>query len=165
MPTPVHHITICGVGELPKYRTASVDYMLTALNPEECKSNQEAWEGFAVKHEFVRFNDVAMPQPGACTHAHIEKVLEFGERVKADSHLLVHCHAGVSRSPAVAAILLCQHAPGREAEAFARLHDVRPQARPNPLVVQIGDEVLGRNGALQNALDGYLLQVFARGAA
>ena len=78
-----------------------------------------------IDHELIRFDDVVAEYPGfeACTPAHIARVLEFGERVhaKPGSHVLVHCHAGVSRSTAAAAILMCQHAPGQEEAAFLKL--------------------------------------------
>ena len=78
-----------------------------------------------IDHELIRFDDVVAEYPGfeACTPAHIAQVLEFGERVHAEpgSHVLVHCHAGVSRSTAAAAILMCQHAPGQEEAAFLKL--------------------------------------------
>ena len=78
-----------------------------------------------IDHELIRFDDVVAEYPGfeACTQAHIEKVLAFGERVHAqpDGHVLVHCHAGISRSTAAAAILMTQFAPGNEEEAFLKL--------------------------------------------
>ena len=88
----------------------------------------------AIEHELIRFDDVVAEYPGfeACTPAHIVKVLEFGERVHArpDSHVLVHCHAGISRSTAAAAILMCQHAPGQEEAAFLKLLGLRKPAGP-----------------------------------
>ena len=78
---------------------------------------------------FARFDDVVAEYPGfeACTPAHIEKVLAFGERIHArpDGHVLVHCHAGVSRSTAAAAILMAQNAPGYEEQAFLKLLELR----------------------------------------
>lgn len=159
MPTPAHHITICGVDELRKHREAGVDHLLTILSPQEYETHREAWAGFfGVNHQAVLFDDVVMPRPGACTPEHIQTLLAFGERVhrEPDSHLLVHCHAGVSRSTAVAAVLMCQHAPGREREAFMRLAKIRPQAVPNQHVLDLADQALGRNGALLDALDHWL---------
>jgi predicted protein tyrosine phosphatase len=68
---------------------------------------------------------------------HIRKAIEFA----ADKDkLLVHCWAGVSRSAAVAFIVACSRgiAP---AEALEKLLDPMIHA-PNPLVVELGAEVL-----------------------
>jgi predicted protein tyrosine phosphatase len=71
------------------------------------------------------------------------------------THLLIHCHAGVSRSTAAAAILMAQHNAGREADAFMALLDLRAQAWPNTRMVQIADRLMGRNGALIEGLVAY----------
>lgn len=71
-----------------------------------------------------------------------------------DPRLLIHCHAGVSRSTALAygAIsILLGH--GREAEAFEHLMKITRKPWPNRRVVECLDEMLGRNGALLAPLD------------
>jgi len=93
----------------------------------------------------------------ACKPRHIEQLLAFGERAhaRAGSHILVHCHAGISRSQAAAAILMCQHAPGREEEAFLRLLELRKHGWPNTRMIEFADELLKRDGALMNGLMAY----------
>ena len=84
-------------------------------------------------------------------------MLEFGERVHATagSHVLVHCHAGVSRSTAAAAILMCQHAPGQEEAAFLKLLELRKHGWPNTRMVQFADTLLKRDGAMLRGLVAY----------
>jgi predicted protein tyrosine phosphatase len=112
-----------------------------------------------IDHELIRFDDVVAEYPGfeACTPGHIERLLAFGERAHAhgESHILVHCHAGISRSQAAAAILMCQHAPGREEEAFLRLLTLRQHGWPNTRMVEFADTLLKRDGALLNGLQAY----------
>src|SRR5205807_8825504 len=107
---------------------------------------------FEFDHELVRFDDVVAEYPGfeACTPAHIAKVLAFGDRVHASpgSHVLVHCHAGVSRSTAAAAILMAQHAPGQEVAAFLKLLELRKHGWPNTRMVEFADQLLKREGPL-----------------
>jgi predicted protein tyrosine phosphatase len=71
-----------------------------------------------------------------------------------DPRLLIHCHAGVSRSTALAygaiSILL---GPGREHEAFLGLLNITRKPWPNRRVVECLDDMLGRNGALLAPLD------------
>jgi predicted protein tyrosine phosphatase len=84
-------------------------------------------------------------------------VLEFGERVHGQpgSHVLVHCHAGVSRSTAAAAILMCQHAPGKEEAAFLKLLELRKHGWPNTRMVEFADTLLKRDGAMLRGLSAY----------
>lgn len=154
MPTPSQHIAVCGVAELPKVIKGDETHWLCMLWKEEGKPIPFDHIDF----EFLNFRDVAMPGPDSFNDELCARLLAFGERVHADpnSRLLVNCHAGVSRSTAAAAILMAQHAPGQEREAFMRLADVRPVALPNHLMVQLADEVLGRNGALMDGLDYWL---------
>ena len=84
----------------------------------------------------------------------MQTVLAFGERVHATpgGHALIHCHAGISRSQAAAAILMCQHAPGQEEAAFLRLLTLRKHGWPNTRMVEFADELLKRDGALMRGL-------------
>jgi predicted protein tyrosine phosphatase len=82
----------------------------------------------------------------------IEKV---DQHLRSDApRLLVHCHAGVSRSTGMAygaiAMLLGE---GREVEAFDQLMTITRKPWPNRRVVEVVDAYLGRNGALLAPLD------------
>jgi len=63
--------------------------------------------------------------------------------------LLVHCEAGVGRSTAMALAIIAERlGKGREADSMAEVLRLRPEASPNLRVVELADEILGRNGAL-----------------
>ena len=75
---------------------------------------------------------------------------DAGENLR---HLLVHCHAGISRSTAAMATLLARHTPlGEEEGIFARIREIRPIAWPNSRMVDFADDILGRGGRLSAAL-------------
>src|SRR5690606_20560255 len=82
--------------------------------------------------------------------------LELGDRLAATpapgAHVLVHCHMGISRSTAAVVILLAQQNPGAEREAFAELRRLRPFSWPNSRMIAMADDLLGRGGALIEAL-------------
>ena len=63
------------------------------------------------------------------------------------------CDQGASRSPALAYVFLAdQLGSGREASALELVIKIRPTAVPNRLVVQLGDVLLDRDGALLTPL-------------
>ena len=86
----------------------------------------------------------------APTQRDVTAILELGRELMDEpvERLLIHCHAGVSRSTATAAILMAQNNPGREPDVFAELERMRPCSWPNALMVRIADGLLERDGAL-----------------
>lgn len=158
MPLPAFKVTICGIPELPQHCSIGVSHVLSIIDTHEPRP--PALDDYlGIDHELIRFDDVVAEYPGfeACTPAHIEKVLAFGRRVhaRADGHVLIHCHAGISRSTAAAAILMAQDAPGHEEEAFLRLLDLRKHGWPNTRMVEFADRLLERDGAMLRGLVAY----------
>lgn len=64
-----------------------------------------------------------------------------------DARLLVHCHAGKSRSPAFALGVLVA-AGMTPAEAMTKVKLLRPFVIPNRMIVAMLDEMLGQGGEL-----------------
>jgi len=106
-------------------------------------------------HLRIPIDDIDEPQRGytAPAREHVVKLVAFLRAVPPTAPLVIHCLAGVSRSPAAALVALVLDAPGREADAAHVLREASPFASPNRLLVAIADEVLGRKGALVAALD------------
>lgn len=113
-------------------------------------------------HLWLRMHDIAAPlgghvSPGA---EHIEQLIGFVKRWDRASPLVVHCFAGISRSTAAAFVSVCALNPTRDERAVAQaLRDASPTAYPNPRIVALADEVLGRNGRMTAAI-----QAIGRGA-
>ena len=103
-----------------------------------------------------RAYDAAAHAPGrpAPSEEQISHVLDLSRRIAAGGggRILFFCAQGVSRSPALALVALADgFGPGLEEEAFAALAaGCRfPQViDPNRLLLRLGDEMLGRGGAL-----------------
>ena len=89
------------------------------------------------------------------TREHVRQLLAFGRGLtaEADAHLLVHCHAGVSRSSASMALLLAQAMPECPGpDLFREILRIRPEIWPNLRIIELGDHALGRDGALISPL-------------
>ena len=78
----------------------------------------------------------------------VETILAFGRNLGDDfRHLLIHCHAGISRSTAAMAMVLAQAFPNENEDAIVdRIVRIRPQAWPNSRMIGFADGLLGRNG-------------------
>ena len=101
----------------------------------------------APQHLRLRFDDIEAECEGAPQEAHVVEAFAFARSVQ--GNLLVHCHAGISRSGAMAFALMAEApGPGREEQALDELLKQRPIIVPNGRVVKIADRVMGRDGAL-----------------
>jgi predicted protein tyrosine phosphatase len=96
----------------------------------------------------LHFDDVLedIPQQDlfAARREDLESAIEFGRAV-VDQPLLIHCYAGISRSTAVAWILIFDRlkgGPGAVRRAFEIIRDTRPILQPNPHVLRLGIEIL-----------------------
>ena len=154
-----YDITICGIPELDLHREAGVSDVLSIIDPYE--PEPVVFDRFHPhRRQTLRFDDVMSRSAGAQAPEddHLEALLAFGQAIEQAgdaTQLLIHCHAGVSRSTAAAAILMAQHNAGREADAFLALLELRAQAWPNTRMVQIADRLMVRNGALIEGLVAY----------
>lgn len=104
----------------------------------------------APDHLVLAFEDLDYEHPRirTATSDDIERILEFG-RHHVDGSLLVHCNAGISRSPAAAlAILADQMGSGFEATALDALLSICPEVVLNLLIVRHADSLLDRKGVL-----------------
>jgi predicted protein tyrosine phosphatase len=84
---------------------------------------------------------------------HVSAIIEFARRHAGASDLIMcHCGAGMSRAPAAALICLSVWlGDGLELNAAQVVARLRPGATPNPALVRMADELLGRNGRLIEA--------------
>ncbi len=153
-------LTVCGIEELPDQSARNVTHVLSLLDPEY--PELDVFHSYAKHHRTtLRFHDIIATAPGRVMPQpeHVEAILKFGSEFQAQqdpeasSHLLVHCHMGVSRSTAAMLSLMAQANPDEPGESlFARLVAIRPQAWPNSQMIGFADEQLGRKGDLNAAL-------------
>jgi predicted protein tyrosine phosphatase len=159
-------LTICGIPELDEHCEAGVTHVLSILDPDML--DPPAFAAFAPHRRLgLRFHDIIETRPNclAPQKADVERLLTFGRELieEAPAHLLIHCHAGVSRSTASAALILAQTRPDRPAiEALEAVSQIRPRAWPNLRILEFGDELLGRNGEIVAAVAAIYRRVLDR---
>ncbi len=147
-------ITICGIDELAGHCEVGVSHVLSILDPG---APQPPAFGAFGEHRRVelRFDDVIeeLPDKIAPRRQHVEEILEFGRDLAAEppsgAHLLVHCHAGISRSTAAMTLILAQARADLPADdILTEVLRIRSRAWPNLRIIELGDALLGRNGAI-----------------
>ncbi len=126
--------------------------MISLLQPEWQPATPS---GLAPEHHLrLEINDITSPEPDQILpeRAHVERLIAFLEDARGQS-LLIHCYAGISRSPAAALVSMALDAPGREETAADALRVAAPYAQPNRLLIELADDLLGRAGRLVAALE------------
>jgi predicted protein tyrosine phosphatase len=157
-------LTICGLEELAGCCAPGVTHLLSILDPGW--PEPEPIRDFDLNRRLkLNFHDVIEPVPGwiAPERWDVELLLAFTRNFSdvaretgaqwPESHLLLHCHAGLSRSTAAAILVLAQHDPARPAhEVVGQVIRLRPRAWPNLRILEIGDALLGRDGEIVAAV-------------
>lgn len=159
-------ITICGIPELDEHCAAGVTHIVSILDPES--PDPPTFAKFAPHWRLdLRFHDII--EPNRCqlapSRGDVAQLLGFGRELndRAGNHLLVHCHAGVSRSTAAAALIMVQMHPHRPARvALDTVARMRPRAWPNLRMLEFGDALLGRNGEIVAAASAVYRRVLDR---
>ncbi|MEG2499374.1 hypothetical protein [Brevundimonas sp.] len=108
------------------------------------------------EHLFLRFNDINHLQDGliAPDEIHIRAYLDFLDSWEGSRPLLIHCWAGVSRSPAAAYIAaIARNGASCERDIAMNLRAKAPYATPNRRMIEIADGLLQKQGTMTAAID------------
>lgn len=142
-------ITICSQNEIDfslDYEEPPIDCIISIIDPGQhrppriCQYKEwmlplqfdDVWEGVEEEGDILPDEE------------DIDDVLDFVERCVANnkSHLLIHCYQGISRSAAIAVIV---YAYLDEGNPYKQVLRIRQDARPNPLILDLGEQVLGKS--------------------
>jgi predicted protein tyrosine phosphatase len=151
-------LTVCGLEELADHSDREVSHVLSILDPSHPKPSAFQSYGDHARLE-LRFHDIisVMPEQDLPQPHHVVDILRFGRNIlnNPDScqHLLVHCHAGISRSTAAMTLFLAQAQPRLPAsEILAQVVKIRANAWPNLHILHMGEEQLERPGEFTSAV-------------
>jgi len=112
--------------------------------------------GFSARnHHRIPVHDISTPAPGMTIPGieHATAILECASQWRREGTYVVHCWAGVSRSGAAALLTLASLHPGRETDVARYMRARSIFAQPNRALIRAGDEVMGLNGRLVEAVE------------
>ncbi len=128
--------------------------MISIMSPGQDFDRPDAiYQG---RHLKVDINDINFDTQGlvAAEEKHVLDIIEFSRNWDQDNPLLIHCWFGISRSPAAALIAALANEPDQDDFELAnRLREASLSATPNRRIIEIGDNLLGRNCKLSQAVN------------
>lgn len=144
--------------DIPVFRPT---HMIGILDPQMPEPDIYGHQREARISLLLRFLDIEAAEPHGPAADHVDQIIGFIDRVctesrRAPARLLIHCHAGVSRSTASAYLARARELGlDRADEAFRDLLRITVHPWPNRRLVQLADEVLSAGGRLLAPLDAY----------
>ena len=136
---------------LTSEQCSKISYLVSIGAPED-----ELPAGYSNVPRRMRllFGDTETAEHGA-SYADIQRLIDLAKELSGSNvNVLIHCEAGVSRSPAAALILYtCLLGQNSERQAMDLVLRQRPFARPNRRMVELADKLLGREGRLMSVLE------------
>lgn len=142
-------LRISGLSEANEMKKQGIPDKIVSLVDPPAARNLEPDEN----HIVIPVHDIDQKMEGWIypDENHIREVLRFTQDIKEDDKVLVHCHAGVSRSTAMAIGILIQHGMTAQ-EAVDYVFEIRECAWPNGLIIEILDKELNQNGELSKVV-------------
>ena len=107
------------------------------------------------RHLYLAVSDIVAPTLGQVLPdtTHLEDLLGFVHAWDRAEAMVIHCFAGVSRSTAAAYIAACALGSTRDEFTIAKaMRAASPTASPNPRLVALADNALGRRGRMNEAI-------------
>lgn len=104
----------------------------------------------------LTFHDISEPRPGLemATLDDVRNLIAFARSWPRERPMLIHCWAGVSRSPAAAFVVACAiGTPGSERDIALRMRRAASFVTPNRHLVALGDDLLERQGSMRAAMN------------
>ena len=134
-------------------RLSGARHLLTLLTEGAVFSRPDGFAADRCLH--LTMHDIPERRDGYTAPAaeHVEALLAFARRWDRAAPLVVHCHAGISRSTAAAYAIAAMLQPDCPEDGLAReLRRLSPMATPNPLIVAHADRLLDRQGRMVAAI-------------
>ena len=164
-PNPSFQLSICAVTDLHNAFLNPVTHLISIWDTTS-RHAKETLEFAKICHPEMKILKLSFEDPNGdsgrgkvATAGDLRKALAFAESCGPDDYILIHCRAGIARSPAIALAVLCQAGPpGAENACLRRIFEIRPNAIPDRGIILLADNVLKREGNLIAAFDRVMAQ-------
>lgn len=162
-------LKVCPRTSVPKYLDAPVTHFVSMLDPAEKETVPPPRNAKShLQLIFSDLDDVELKLPKYKKYTppqehDIAAMIKFGQELSQldDWGLLVHCEAGISRSPA-AAITILTAAGYRPQAAFGTVRRVCPEMLPNRRILRLADGALNTGGTLYHMAVNHRRKMFLR---
>lgn len=134
-------------------RTRAPELVISLLDPDF--AFPEFGPSYSYRHLKLHLHDIHVPVEGQQlpTSAHVGDLIAFVAEWKRSGPILVHCRAGIGRSPATAYILARLLNPLTDEHRIAiALRRASYLARPNETLIRFADYAMRRNGRMLKAI-------------
>ena len=148
------YLAVCSLSKVfETVEKHSASHLLTVLSDEQDVPRPPSI--LPENHKALGFNDIAAPLAGHIMpeEQDVREIMMFMLDWDQKAPMCVHCWMGVSRSTASAYIGVLTLNPGvDETELANALRWAAPFATPNPRMIEIADDIMGRSGRMVDAI-------------
>ena len=149
-------LAVCGLDDIAKFKNCGFTNMISIADTELNIEGIRLPEITKDSHLILRFSDVHDEKhKDAPKKENLESLFQW-LKLKSPNNLLIHCRAGIGRSPAIALLSLCflnsSTTPSKHMKTVIK-SCVSELVMPNILVTQIGDDLLSGNGKILNTVE------------
>jgi len=147
---PISFVRVSSLLHAPRLARGWAQQVISLLDPTIRQADiprADSFPGAEHRTWFFHDSDNIVRGPGS------DAIVQIMQFARPDTRILVHCHAGMSRSPSIAiGLLIARGIPAREAMRFVFAQDLIDQEgsvmEPNELILRHLDQRLGQGGLL-----------------
>lgn len=130
--------------------------VLSFLDPNISDVEQPVFSSHIIHKKYYFFDQESVAETLTLERSIIECLVTCKALLDNNNKILIHCHAGASRSPAMCYVLMCNIVGiNKEEYAFKALLQITTKPWPNRRIVEISDSFLRRDGRMLLPLDRY----------
>ena len=134
-------------------------HVLSMLAPDVLGSRVPVFDSNVSVCQLFFYDDDDLDKQKEPVMSFVDQIIKFFGLIlksRSEFRLLIHCHAGASRSPAAAFIFyLLKYGKGREKQAFYKMMSITNKPWPNLYLVKLAQNALDLNECCYGFIENY----------